>query len=65
MLNNLGKRNPDFFPGWQPNTFGYHGDDGNVYYENPDDPVMPETDKPFKSGDVVGVTLDQGGNSLA
>ena len=52
----------ELFPGWQPNTFGYHGDDGNVYYENPDDPVMPETEKPFKSGDVIGVTLDQSGS---
>ena len=45
------------FPGWDPCSFGYHGDDGNIFCETDADPkYTPE--KPFKSGDPIGVALD-------
>ena len=44
------------FPGWDPCSFGYHGDDGNIFCETDADPkYTPE--KPFKSGDPIGVAL--------
>ena len=47
----------DRFPGWTPTSFGYHGDDGNIFCESDADPkYFPE--KPFKSGDAIGVCLD-------
>jgi len=44
------------FPGWVPCSFGYHGDDGNIFCESEDPTYLPE--KPFKSGYPVGVLLD-------
>ena len=51
------------FPGWNPCSFGYHGDDGNIFCETDADPkYCPE--KPFKSGDPIGVQLDFNSASL-
>ena len=37
--------------GWEPNSFGYHGDDGHVYHShNVGRPYGPV----FTAGDVVG-----------
>ena len=45
------------YVGWQQGSFGYHGDDGNIFCETDADPkYTPE--KPFKSGDPIGVALD-------
>ena len=46
----------DRFPGWVPMSFGYHGDDGNIFCES-EDPAF-ETEKPFQSGYPIGVLLD-------
>ena len=46
----------DRFPGWVPMSFGFHGDDGNIFCES-EDPAY-EPNKPFKTGYLVGVTLD-------
>ena len=38
-------------------SFGFHGDDGNIFCENQDEEAFtPE--KPFKTGYLVGVMLD-------
>lgn len=44
------------FPGWVPLSFGYHGDDGNIFCESEDATFEPE--KPFKTGYPIGVMLD-------
>merc|ERR1711935_586685 len=46
----------DRFPGWVPMSFGFHGDDGNIFCES-EDPAY-EPNKPFKTGYLVGVMLD-------
>ena len=46
----------DQFPGWAQNSFGYHGDDGNIYCESGSPTYRPE--KPFKPGCLIGVLLD-------
>ena len=46
----------DSHPGWEPNSFGYHGDDGNIYCESGSPTYCPE--KPFKPGSIIGVLLD-------
>ena len=46
----------DQFPGWVPFSFGYHGDDGNIFCESQDATYLPE--KPFKTGYPIGVLLD-------
>ena len=46
----------DRFPGWVPLSFGYHGDDGNIFCECEDATYLPE--KPFKTGYPIGVLLD-------
>ena len=47
----------DRFPGWTPFSFGYHGDDGNIFCESDEDPkYWPE--KPIKTGEPIGVFLD-------
>jgi len=33
----------DKFPGWTPMSFGYHGDDGNIFCENEEEAFCPET----------------------
>ena len=43
-------------PGWDENSYGYHGDDGNIFCES-EDPAF-ETEKPFQSGYPIGVLLD-------
>ena len=53
----------DRFPGWTPFSFGYHGDDGNIFCESDEDPKY-ELNQPFNSGDVIGVCLDFSSMSL-
>lgn len=44
---------PSFrLPGWNRNSFAFHGDDGNLYCNNPYDGVSYE--RSFGVGDVVG-----------
>eukprot|EP00092_Neocalanus_flemingeri_P076526 GFUD01094939.1.p1 GENE.GFUD01094939.1~~GFUD01094939.1.p1 ORF type:complete len:653 (+),score=94.62 GFUD01094939.1:60-2018(+) len=52
----------DQFPGWVPSSFGYHGDDGNIFCESQDATYLPE--KPFKSGYPIGVLLDFNARTL-
>jgi hypothetical protein len=47
----------DRFPGWTPFSFGYHGDDGNIFCESEEEPKY-HPEKPFKTGDPIGVCLD-------
>ena len=42
--------------GWVPFSFGYHGDDGNIFCENEVEAFRPE--KPFQAGYPIGITLD-------
>ena len=51
-------------PGWEPCSFGYHGDDGNIYYES-NDPMEPENGKRYKSDDIIGVSYDAQQTALA
>ena len=47
----------DRFPGWVPMSFGYHGDDGNIFCESEDPAYEPE--KPFRlEKNPIGVLLD-------
>ena len=41
----------DQFPGWGQNSFGYHGDDGNIYCESGSPTYCPE--KLFKPGSKI------------
>jgi hypothetical protein len=38
-------------PGWTPSSWGYHGDDGNIYAESVRGKTYGST---FGTGDVVG-----------
>lgn len=38
-------------PGWEPNSWGYHGDDGNVFASQN---VGKTYGPPFGTGDVIG-----------
>ena len=51
------------FPGWNPCSFGYHGDDGNIFCETDADPKYTPG-KSFKSGDPIGVSLDFNSSTL-
>ena len=53
----------DTFPGWEKYSFGYHGDDGNIYCES-DDPEH-HTQNPFSTGDTIGVCLNFNNGSLS
>ena len=53
----------DSFPGWERYSFGYHGDDGSIYCECED--ATHHTDKRFKTGDIIGVSLDFTNSSLS
>ena len=44
-------------PGWDPFTFGYHGDDGKIYCEDDSSRKAMKGEK-FESGDQIGVLLD-------
>ena len=46
----------DRFPGWVETSFGYHGDDGNIFCESEDPTYCPEN--PFRDGETVGVMID-------
>ena len=43
-------------PGWDPLSFGYHGDDGQIYCES--GTATHRVGKTYKTGDLVGVLLD-------
>src|SRR6266498_4634422 len=59
----------DAMPGWNPLSWGYHGDDGNFFAESGKGTTYGDT---FKTGDVVGchitfnkgVTFTKNGTSL-
>ena len=53
----------DQFPGWVPKSFGYHGDDGNIFCESGVDPTF-EPEKPFKTGGFVNTVLDYDRSTL-
>lgn len=42
-------------PGWEPDSWGYHGDDGHCFAAQN---VGKRYDKPFGSGDVVGCLIN-------
>ena len=54
----------DRFPGWERYSFGYHGDDGNIYLETDYNRIYLEnefddnTDTPYETGDTIGLCLD-------
>ena len=52
----------DRFPGWVHSSFGFHGDDGNIFCESMDAAFEPE--KVFKKGYPIGVLLDYNSNTL-
>ena len=52
----------DRFPGWVQTSFGYHGDDGNIFCESEDE--SHQTERPFQEGDAIGVLLDYNTRSL-
>lgn len=48
-------------PGWEPGTYGYHGDDGRAYHaRGSGDPYGPR----FGAGDVVGAGIDWEAGSI-
>ena len=53
----------DRFPGWTPFSFGYHGDDGNIFCETDEDPKY-EPNKTFDNGDLIGVLIDFNSSTL-
>ncbi|KAJ3541274.1 hypothetical protein NMY22_g3955 [Coprinellus aureogranulatus] len=42
-------------PGWEPNSWGYHGDDGRSFYAHKEGTPYSQT---FGSGDTVGCGID-------
>src|SRR5437868_1479820 len=42
----------DRLPGWEPESLGYHGDDGKLYHASGEGKPWPRP--PFYTGDVVG-----------
>ena len=46
----------DRLPGYEPTSFGYHGNDGNIYCESGNPAFCPK--KNFQKGSRVGVLLD-------
>lgn len=43
-------------PGWEPNSYGYHGDDGHIYHGEGKGKLYGH---PFGTGDVIGVCVDR------
>lgn len=41
-------------PGWEPNSYGYHGDDGCKFYNSSSGSVYGES---FGNGDVIGAGI--------
>jgi len=41
-------------PGWEPNSYGYHGDDGDLYHEGHGFNFGPK----FSTDDIVGAGID-------
>ena len=52
--------------GWQQGSFGYHGDDGGIYFEsgNPMEQEGSTMNHKYKTGDVIGVTFDAQSSTL-
>jgi serine/threonine-protein phosphatase 6 regulatory ankyrin repeat subunit B len=56
----IGFTNEDFknyrLPGWESNSYGYHGDDGKLFHG----PLMPSIDfgPTFSTNDIVGAGID-------
>ncbi|KAJ9520786.1 hypothetical protein QJQ45_013966 [Haematococcus lacustris] len=48
-------------PGWEPHSYGYHGDDGQVYHAAGKGEAYGPT---FGTGDTVGACLHQGHQTL-
>jgi SPRY domain len=48
-------------PGWDHHSFGYHGDDGNVYHAQG---IGIPYGAPFSAGDTVGCLLDYFDNTI-
>jgi hypothetical protein len=44
-------------PGWEPNSFGYHGDDGGIYHETGSWAIR-QYGPLFGAGDTVGCGID-------
>ncbi|RKP20301.1 SPRY-domain-containing protein, partial [Rozella allomycis CSF55] len=42
-------------PGWEPNSYGYHGDDGNIFYSSGTGKAYGPN---FTTGDVVGCGIN-------
>jgi hypothetical protein len=42
-------------PGWNPSSWGYHGDDGKFFAESGTGTAYGDT---FETGDVVGCHID-------
>jgi hypothetical protein len=40
----------NFMPGWEPDTYGYHGDDGMYYSDNQSKEYGPK----FSKGEIIG-----------
>lgn len=43
-------------PGWEPHSYGYHGDDGHIYHG---EGKGRQYAHPYGSGDVIGVCVDR------
>lgn len=54
---NLGR-----LPGWEPHSYGYHGDDGHSFHGGG---VGRPFGPGFSSGDVVGALLHRGRRSIS
>lgn len=49
-------------PGWEPHSYGYHGDDGQAFNSSGQGwPYGPG----FGTGDVIGVLLDRTHNTIS
>jgi hypothetical protein len=54
---NLGR-----LPGWEPHSYGYHGDDGHAFHGSGQGrPFGPD----FTTGDVVGALLDRSRKTIS
>jgi hypothetical protein len=54
--------NLERLPGWEPRSYGYHGDDGHAFHGSGQGrPFGPG----FGTGDVVGALLDRGRNTIS
>ncbi|KAF6266424.1 hypothetical protein COO60DRAFT_452801 [Scenedesmus sp. NREL 46B-D3] len=49
-------------PGWEPHSYGYHGDDGHAFHGSGSGRAFGP---PFGTGDVVGALLDRGQHTIS